>query len=171
VRDRALGAELGVELVELLLVRKRAVPEEVGDLLERGVLREVLDVVAAVEELAGLAVDVRELGVEGGDAFEASGLHGGLGGGRSSRGRVSHRGGKNGYERIESATGRRGRATCGRSPCSARFQRKVNIRAARPESGELSLKRLVGRDAQPPWQGALELRTFGRASQTWPVVR
>ena len=77
--DRPGLAELAVELVELGLGRELALPEQVGHLLERGVLGQVADVVAAVDELALLAVDGRELGVEGGHAFEAAGLGGGRG--------------------------------------------------------------------------------------------
>jgi len=44
--DRAGRAELGVEVVELALRREAPLPEEVGDLLERGVACEVVDLVA-----------------------------------------------------------------------------------------------------------------------------
>ncbi len=75
--DGARLAHLGRHLVELRLVRHLAVPQEVAGLLEGGVLGQVLDAVAAVEQLALLAVDERELGVERGDAFEASDFLGG----------------------------------------------------------------------------------------------
>src|SRR5690606_30933536 len=83
-------AETVVEVVELGLRGELAEPQEVGHLLEGGVAREVVDLVAAVDELAGLPVDVGQLGVEGGDAFEALGLDRGgavVGSGRGSGGR------------------------------------------------------------------------------------
>ena len=76
VGHSALGAELLGQLIELLLIGKLALPQEVGNLLEGSILREVLDVVAAVEQLAFLAVDVGEFGIERDDAFEAAGFDG-----------------------------------------------------------------------------------------------
>ncbi len=60
-RDRAAAAQALVEGVQLLLHRQHAVDQEVADLFEAGLRRQVVDVVAAVEEDALLAVDEARL--------------------------------------------------------------------------------------------------------------
>jgi hypothetical protein len=69
---------VGREVVELLLSRKRAVPKQVHDLLEGGVLGQVVNVVAPIDELALVAVDGREFGFKGNHAFEPSRFDGGI---------------------------------------------------------------------------------------------
>ena len=59
----AVGPQGAVEAGQLLLVGQAAVEEQVCGLFEGGVLRQVVDIVAAVEELAFLAVD--EAGLRG----------------------------------------------------------------------------------------------------------
>jgi hypothetical protein len=56
--------------LELLPVRKVLVPEEVHDLLERGVLYEVMNVVPAIDELARSPVDVADRRRGDDDVFE-----------------------------------------------------------------------------------------------------
>src|SRR5439155_24658952 len=73
------GAErLGVRL-QLLLARKPAVPQEEDDFLEGRVLDQVIDVVAAIDEAAFLAVDETDVRRRYDDVFETapdSGAHG-----------------------------------------------------------------------------------------------
>src|SRR6267378_4453021 len=57
LRDRPVRGELGRERRELLPVRELPVPQEVRSLLERGVVREVPDVIPVVQEPALLPVD------------------------------------------------------------------------------------------------------------------
>ena len=57
---------------ELVRVRQLAVPEQVGDLLERVLLGEALGVVTAVDETPVLPVDERDLGTAERDALEAA---------------------------------------------------------------------------------------------------
>src|SRR5690606_19510911 len=60
--DRALRALPLVELRELLLRGQLAAPDEVRDLLERAVRRELLDRVAPIRERGGLLHDLRDAG-------------------------------------------------------------------------------------------------------------
>src|SRR5690606_32661221 len=62
VVEAAFGVELRLEFVELLLVREALIPEEVGNLFEGGVLGQVVDVVARVNQLAFQPIDSAELG-------------------------------------------------------------------------------------------------------------
>ena len=71
-RDGPRGHRGDRELIELGRLGQLAVPEEVGDLLERGLPREVVDVVAAVGEAPVGTVEVAELGLGGDDPFESS---------------------------------------------------------------------------------------------------
>jgi hypothetical protein len=48
------------------------VKEKVDDLLERGVFRQVADIVSDVDEFALLAVDVAKLGLGGDDVLQTS---------------------------------------------------------------------------------------------------
>ncbi len=57
--------DVALELLLLLGGRQLALGEEVGDLHEIAVLRQVLDRIAAIEQLADVAVDVGDLGFAG----------------------------------------------------------------------------------------------------------
>ena len=63
--------EPSLELGELLRRREPSVPEEVGDLLEVRVRREVADVVPVVDQASALPVDVADPGLEGDDILQA----------------------------------------------------------------------------------------------------
>ena len=72
-RGRQLAAlgELALQPIELVAARQRALPEQMDGLLEGGGRRQHLDRQAGEDQLAGLTVDVRQLGLGGDDAFEA----------------------------------------------------------------------------------------------------
>jgi hypothetical protein len=70
--DGAALGQTGRELIQLAAVGELAVPEEIGGLLESGLVGQVVDVVAAVEQLASLAIDVAGLRSIEVDAAEAT---------------------------------------------------------------------------------------------------
>ena len=61
--DHRVMTDVGGELVELLLVRQIAVQQQVRHLHERALLGELLDGVAAIQQHAGVAVDVGDAAV------------------------------------------------------------------------------------------------------------
>ena len=71
-RERARRRQLGLEVPQLGARRQPAVPEQVADLLERGALREIVDVAAAVGEDATIAIQVADRGRGGGDVLETA---------------------------------------------------------------------------------------------------
>src|SRR5206468_6004035 len=71
---RAGGPQLPADLVELGTGGQLQVVQQVGGLLEAGVRGQVGDVVAGVEELAPLAVDVGDPGPRGDHALKALAL-------------------------------------------------------------------------------------------------
>jgi hypothetical protein len=62
--------QLGAEVLELSRGRQLAVPEQVGDLLERGLAGQIGDVVAAVGQAAMGAVEVAQPGLGGDHALQ-----------------------------------------------------------------------------------------------------
>ena len=72
VGEGAFDDQERLELIELLPGGKLQIPEEKGGLFEGGVLGQVVDVVAGVDELALLAIDAAELGGGDVDAFKAT---------------------------------------------------------------------------------------------------
>ncbi len=70
-RQLAAVGELALEPIELVAARQRALPEQMDGLLEAGGRRQHLDRQAGEDQLAGFAVDVRQVGLGGDDAFEA----------------------------------------------------------------------------------------------------
>ena len=71
VGDRPRRLELAVEPRELCARRQGAVEEQVARFLERRVLRQVVDVVAAIDELSGFAVDEADARLVEYDALES----------------------------------------------------------------------------------------------------
>ena len=67
----APGDELRLQIAQLGARRQPPMPEQVADLFERGVPREVVDVVPAVGEHAAIAVEVTNRGRGGDGVFEA----------------------------------------------------------------------------------------------------
>ena len=57
-RQRPRGSELRLQLAQLGPVWQPAVPQQIADFLERGVLGEIVDVVAAIGEHAALAIQI-----------------------------------------------------------------------------------------------------------------
>ena len=64
--------QIFLDLIQLRLLGQPAVPKEVDDLFENGVVGQRMDVVAAVAEDAEVSVDITNLGLAGDYAFEAS---------------------------------------------------------------------------------------------------
>jgi hypothetical protein len=85
IGQRHVAGEVLLELLELCAIGKRAVPEQVSDFFESRLLDEIADLVAAVDESAGEAVNEADLALGGDDALEA-GAGRGLGGGGSGGG-------------------------------------------------------------------------------------
>src|SRR5690606_38369006 len=67
--------ELRAEPVERGAIGQLTVPEEVADLFERGVAREVVDLVAAVDQAALLSHDLADARLRGNNPFQALGGH------------------------------------------------------------------------------------------------
>ena len=63
--------QIGLELIQLGLLRQVTFPEEPDDLLEGGVFGQGVDVVAAVAENARVAIDITNLGLAGDNAFKS----------------------------------------------------------------------------------------------------
>ena len=70
-RQGAGGAQIGLELRQLRLVRQRFVPEEINDLLVADVPGEFVDVVPGVDENALLPHDITETGGGGDDPLKS----------------------------------------------------------------------------------------------------
>src|SRR5204862_5924171 len=70
--ELAVVGEVGEEGVELLLRRQLAVERQEADLFVRGVLGEVADVIAAVDENAVLAVDRAQPAASDDDALKSA---------------------------------------------------------------------------------------------------
>ena len=70
LRQRARRGELGLEIAELRAGRQPMVPQKVADFLERGVARQIVNVVAAVGEHAAIAVEMTDGGGRRDDIFE-----------------------------------------------------------------------------------------------------
>ena len=89
------GGELAEEAIELGPSGKLAHPQQMGDFLEAGLARELVDVVAAIREPAIGAVQVAQLGLGRDHAFEAADQLGALSHARLLSGRFgSHRHGQ-----------------------------------------------------------------------------
>src|SRR5712692_8769556 len=73
LRDGAARLQPSGEGVQLLSVGKVAFPQQVHDLIESRVRGEVFDRIAAVNELAGNAVDRGDRGWGGDDVLEGAG--------------------------------------------------------------------------------------------------
>ena len=71
VRDDSVGAQQRVEIGQLLLVGEVAVEQKVDHFLESRFLSQVVDVIAAVEQLAFDSVDEAGLGGVEVDIFES----------------------------------------------------------------------------------------------------
>ena len=71
VRNVPVGTKGGVQLGELGFLREGGVEEEVDDLFEGRLLRQVVDVVTPVEELTHLAIDEARLGGVDVNVFES----------------------------------------------------------------------------------------------------
>src|SRR5262249_42814365 len=69
-RNPAGRDQLAVELGELGLVGRLALPEEIGDFRESGPARQIVDVIAAIRQTAVLPVQIAQLGLGGDDPFE-----------------------------------------------------------------------------------------------------
>ena len=65
-----LGDQIGLAADRVRLLGQPAVPEQPDDFFEGGVLRQRMDVVAAVAEDARVSVDITNLGFAGDDAFQ-----------------------------------------------------------------------------------------------------
>src|SRR4051812_12996418 len=72
LRDRACRVELSLEAIELCPGRQRTAEQQVRRLLERGVRRQIVDVVAAVDELAFLTINKRDPRVVQNHALQSS---------------------------------------------------------------------------------------------------
>src|SRR5688572_3881976 len=72
LRERSRGGELRLEVPELCPRRQTTMPQEVTDLLERGIAGEVVDVVPAVRKDAFVAVNETDGRGCGDDVFEAT---------------------------------------------------------------------------------------------------
>ena len=70
-RQCARGAQVGLELRQLRLVRQRLVPEEIDDLLVADAPRQLVDVVTGVNEDALLAHDITEARGGGDDSLKS----------------------------------------------------------------------------------------------------
>ena len=68
--DAARGREVFPELIEFGCFRQPAVPEEENDLLEDGVVRQRVNVVAAVAENSLVSVDITDFRLARDDAFQ-----------------------------------------------------------------------------------------------------
>ena len=71
--QRPRGGQLRLQVAELGARRQPAMPEEVADFLEGRVLRQLVDVVAAVREHAAVAVEIAD-GRRGRDGIFEPGL-------------------------------------------------------------------------------------------------
>ena len=69
-RHTASGYQVSLELIELSLFGQSPVPEEEDDFLESGVVRQYVNVEAAVAEDATGPIDVTNLGLACDDAFQ-----------------------------------------------------------------------------------------------------
>src|SRR6266542_1139790 len=68
----AVGGQPAAELVDLISRWQRAVPEQMGDLLERGVAGQLFDVIAANGQLPLQAIDIAELCSGDDDSLQAA---------------------------------------------------------------------------------------------------
>jgi hypothetical protein len=70
VRQVAGGRHLRAQLIIFAPVRQLSVPEEIGDFLEVNAARQLADIVTAEGELSSLAIDFRDAGLRGNNAFQ-----------------------------------------------------------------------------------------------------
>ncbi len=71
LRQRARGAQFGLELLQLGLVRQPVVPEEIDDFLVTNRARQVVDVVPGIDQDAVFPHHVAETGGGGDDSFQS----------------------------------------------------------------------------------------------------